>query len=289
MEVKYMNCYHEIIETDSIIPAKIYIGKAQDDNCRYPMHWHSNLEFDLVLKGAIKGKINGNLVYVHEGEFFFVNSGDLHETDTLDNKRVSAITILLSFDLLKKYCKGADTYYFDFDENEQAKEKVKNLIIECAEIYKEQGEFYELEISVTLRKICSVLLKECRKKREDVNLSSYEQRNIINIKKAIAYMEYNYTDEISLKSIAAIMGMAPTYFSRIIKKATNETFYSYLTKIRLYHAYMELMNSDASITEIALNNGFLNVKSFIEAFKRVYKITPEKYRKHTIKHGKDNN
>lgn len=274
-----MDCYHEIIETDSRIPAKIYIGKAQDSNCRYPMHWHSNLEFDLVLKGAIKGKINGNLVYVHEGEFLFVNSGDLHETDTFDNNQVSAITILLSYALLKKYCKEADNYYFDLDGNEQAKEKVKNLIIECAEIYKEQSEFYELDISITLRKICSVLLKDCSKKRKDVNLSSYEQQNIIKIKKAIAYMENNYADEISLKSVTAVMGMAPTYFSRIIKKATNETFYSYLTRIRLYHAYMELMNSDASITEIALNNGFLNVKSFIEAFKQVYKITPEKYRK----------
>ncbi|WP_315673068.1 AraC family transcriptional regulator [Clostridium sp. 19966] len=228
-----------------------------------------------------------NLYMSMKMNFFFVNSEDLHETDAADNNRVCAITILLSYDLLKKYCKDADNYYFDFTESEQAQKKVKNLILECAKVYEGQSEFYELEISIILRKICSVLLKECKKKRKDSNLNSYAQKNIINTKKAIAYMENNYADEISLKSIAGEMGMAPTYFSRFIKKATNETFYSYLTKIRLYHAYTELINSDASITEIALNNGFLNVKSFIEAFKRVYKLTPEKYRKYHKSLGND--
>lgn len=274
-----MNYYQERIETDSIIPAKIYIGKSQGDNCHYPLHWHDNLEFDLVLKGTIRGKINGKQINVSEGEVFFVNSGDLHETDAVDKNEMSAITILLSYDLLKEYCPDADTYCFNFSENAAAKEKVKNLIMECAEMYRKQDEFFELGISIALRQICSVLLKECRMKRYDANYSRYEQKSIANIKKAISYMEKNYADEISLKRAAADIGMAPTYFSRFIKKNTDETFYGYLTKIRLYHAYMEIINSDASITEIALNNGFLNVKSFIVSFKKVYKVTPAKYRK----------
>ncbi|MDF2985461.1 MAG: AraC family transcriptional regulator [Eubacterium sp.] len=281
-----MNYYQERIETDSIIPAKIYMGKSQGDNCHYPLHWHNNLEFDLVLKGAIKGKINGKQTVVSEGDFFFVNSGDLHETDAVDKNQMCAITILLSYELLKEYCPGADTCCFSFSEKEAAKEKVKNLIMECAQLYEERKEFFELEISITLRKICSVLLKECRTKRQDTNYSGYEQKSIMNIKKAIAYMEENYADEISLKSAAADMGMAPTYFSRFIKKTTDETFYGYLTKIRLFHAYMELVNSDASITEIALNNGFLNVKSFIVSFKKAYKVTPARYRKQHNDRGK---
>lgn len=273
-----MKYYQERIETDTIIPAKIYIGKSQSDNCHYPLHWHNNLEFDFVLSGTIKGKINGKQVDVTEGEFFFVNSGDLHETDADDKNRMCAITILLSYDLLKEYCPDVELYYFDFSGMEGSREKVKKLIMECANVYKNHDEFYELELSIALRKICNILLKECRKKKQDVNYNRYEQKNIANIKKAITYMEHNYKEELSLNIVAAEIGMAPTYFSRFIKKTTDETFYGYLTKIRLYHSYMELINSDSSITEIAMNNGFSNIKSFIESFKKVYRLTPEKYR-----------
>ena len=74
---------------------------------------------------------------------------------------------------------------------------------------------------------------------------------LTNIKKAISYMEKNYENDISLKDIADEIGMSPTTFSRFFKKTTGETFYCYLSKIRLYHAHKELINSDASITEIA--------------------------------------
>lgn len=39
------------------------------------------------------------------------------------------------------------------------------------------------------------------------------------------------------------------------------------------------MNLDMPITDIALNNGFANVKSFIEMFKKVYGTTPSRYKK----------
>lgn len=273
-----MNYYQEKIETDTIIPARIYIGKSKGGNCHYPLHWHNNLEFDLVLEGTIKGRINRKQVEVCVGEFLFVNSGELHETDANDRNQMSSITILLSYNLLKEYCRDIDLYYFDFEKNKDAQNKVKNLILECADLYEKKEEFYELEISIVLRKICCILLKECKKKKQNISYLRYEQKSLINTKKAIYYMEKNYMYDISLKNIADEIGMSSTYFSRFFKRTVGETFYCYLNKIRLYYAHKELMNSDASITEIALNNGFLNVKSFIEAFKKVYKITPGRYK-----------
>ena len=273
-----MKFYQEKIEMDTIIPAKIYIGNTKGENCHYPLHWHNNIEFDLVLSGKIRGRINGKDINVNEGDFFFVNSGDLHETEANDKNTISAITVLLSYDLLKKYCPDIDLYYFNFDEKKEAKKKIINLIIECADLYKNKKEFYELEISIILREICIILLKECRQKRNDINFSMYEEKSIVNIKRAITYMEENYDSELSLKNIADEIGMAPTYFSRFFKKTTGATFSCYLNKIRLYNAYKELINTDSSITEIALNNGFANVKSFIESFKKVYKCTPAKYK-----------
>ena len=75
------------------------------------------------------------------------------------NNEMRSITILLSYNLLKEYCPDIDSYYFDFIENEDAQSKVKNLILECADLYEKKEEFYELEISIVLRKICMYFIK----------------------------------------------------------------------------------------------------------------------------------
>ena len=54
-------------------------------------------------------------------------------------------------------------------------------------------------------------------------------------------------------------------------------FKNYLVNVRLSSAYRDLINTDYSITHIALENGFPNLKSFITAFKRTYGETPYKY------------
>ncbi len=274
-----MNYYQEKIETNSLIPAKIYFGYGSDETSHYPLHWHSNLEFDLVISGMIRGVINGIHVDVYPGEFFFVNSGELHETSSDDISKLNTVTILLSNDLLREYCKDIDSYYFDFSGREKAKQKVKRLIIECAYLYEQKEDFYELEISIVLRKICSILLNECKKEKQEKGYYRYEQKNMKNIKKAIGFMEKNFSSSFSLDDIASEIGMSPNYFSRFFKKNTGETFYSYLNKIRLYYAHRELLNSDRSVTEIAYDNGFANVKSFIEVFKRAYNTTPSRYKK----------
>ena len=94
-------------------------------------------------------------------------------------------------------------------------------------------------------------------------------------------MEENYAEGVTLNDVAKAVGLTPTYFSRLFKSASSDTYYSFLTKLRLFHAHMNVIDSDMPITEIALQNGFPNAKSFIEAFKRVYQATPMMYRKKT--------
>lgn len=78
------------------------------------------------------------------------------------------------------------------------------------------------------------------------------------------------------------MNMAPTYFARKFKQYTSYTFYNFLMQYRVHQAQQDLLLSDDSVTEIAYNNGFPNVKSFIEQFKKTYQTTPKQYRKDKI-------
>ena len=61
----------------------------------------------------------------------------------------------------------------------------------------------------------------------------------------------------------------------------DTTFKKYLTSIRVHHAYQDLMNTDLSILQIALDNGFSDARAFSSAFYSYYGETPLKYRKNS--------
>lgn len=273
-----MEFYHEQVETEQGIPARISYGGSGRDKLRYPLHWHHNLEFDLVLEGCIQGKIGGVPVEVHEGEIFFVNSGELHETDASGCSKLLSVTVLLSDQLLREYCPELDSYYFKIEQGSRPQRKLAELIQTCAQVHQARGEFCELELGILLRRICLILLRECRVKKEK-GKNAEKNEAVGRIKKLIAYLEDNYESEITIQQMGELMGMTPTYFSRFFRKSTGQTFHAYLMGIRAEQARQRLTQSDATVTEIAYSCGFPNVKSFIETFKKEYGMTPARYRR----------
>ena len=64
----------------------------------------------------------------------------------------------------------------------------------------------------------------------------------------------------------------------------------YLARVRAENANRELLSSDRTITEIALDNGFPNVKAYINKCKSIYGMTPVEYKKtHGYQKNRDNN
>ena len=92
-------------------------------------------------------------------------------------------------------------------------------------------------------------------------------------------LEQLYDDELSLTILANHFHFSEVYLSRMFKEKTGITLLSYINKIRLNHAYNDLMNTSLTINEIALNHGFKNVKAFNKIFKEYYHDIPSKYRK----------
>ncbi len=274
-----MEYYREEIETDALVPARIFYGGGSADKLRYPLHWHQNLEFDLVLSGSICGRISGQATKANPGEIFFVNSGDLHETDGGQEGPLRSITVLLSDELLREYCPQFSELYFEIEKGSSQEKRLAELIRNCATVYEEKQPYYELELSVLLRQICLLLLKECGRKKSVHDPAALTYKSTKRVKKAITYMEENFENRISVEDMGRVMGMTPSYFSRFFRNSTGQTFHAYLTHIRLIYARRILLEQEETITDIAMNCGFPNVKAFIDAFHREYGTTPAKYKK----------
>jgi AraC-like DNA-binding protein len=57
------------------------------------------------------------------------------------------------------------------------------------------------------------------------------------------------------------------------------TYREYLSRYRVEQARVELLATEKSVTEIALDNGFSDDRRFILNFKKYFDMTPLRYRK----------
>lgn len=96
---------------------------------------------------------------------------------------------------------------------------------------------------------------------------------------AARFMTEHYADPITSDDIAAAAGFSPNYLSRKFREATGFGLHEYLVFLRLRHAAQQLVDTERSITEIALQCGFSDSNYFKDAFKKKYGCTPRAYRR----------
>jgi AraC-like DNA-binding protein len=96
---------------------------------------------------------------------------------------------------------------------------------------------------------------------------------------ALEYIEENYSDsQLTLTMMGDMLGMTPSYLSKLFKDKYQLSIPDYISRTRINHAKRQLRETNCSIQEIAQDNGFLNSNSFIRVFKKQEGITPGVYR-----------
>jgi len=101
----------------------------------------------------------------------------------------------------------------------------------------------------------------------------------IAIRKAISYINDNYTNRISLQEVAQYTCLSPNYLSQLFKQETGKSFLEYMTQCRVEAAKKLLVQSNLTISEIAFKLGYDMPSYFSEVFKKSEGITPSQYRK----------
>jgi len=92
------------------------------------------------------------------------------------------------------------------------------------------------------------------------------------------YLRQHYQQDIGLTSMSETFLYTPSYINRILRLATQKTFYELLTDIRIKKAKEYLSATSYSIVRISELVGYTNVQSFIRMFKKNTGSTPGAYR-----------
>lgn len=114
--------------------------------------------------------------------------------------------------------------------------------------------------------------------REAVQVEPMEVEEA-EIQEAAQYIYHHFSEPLTLDEVAGRVHMTPTYFSRKFKRVTGIGYKEYLNHVRLKEAARLLLETDLSVTGIALACGFSDGNYFGDLFKKEKGISPRMYRK----------
>lgn len=109
------------------------------------------------------------------------------------------------------------------------------------------------------------------------SLSSAKHRELLY--RAVAYLKQAYPEKITLADAARYVGFSPAYLSRIFSQEMGETFFGYLTRLRVEQAARLLLGTKMPVGEVCSAVGFEDQSYFIKVFRRQMGATPGQYRK----------
>jgi transcriptional regulator GlxA family with amidase domain len=105
------------------------------------------------------------------------------------------------------------------------------------------------------------------------------QHNDHEILKSQAYIEQNYSTNISIDEVSGLTNTGKRNFIRRFKAATHNTPIEYLQRVRIEAAKKALEEKDWQLDEIMTRTGYEDIKTFRMIFKRMTGLSPRDYRK----------
>ncbi|MBO0454513.1 helix-turn-helix domain-containing protein [Candidatus Enterococcus murrayae] len=99
------------------------------------------------------------------------------------------------------------------------------------------------------------------------------------IQKSVDYVEEHIKEELAIEELAQVSYLSLYYFQKLFSRLVGKTVNEYIKARRVANAKPLLRSTDQRIADIAFEYGFNSHETFTKAFKEIYGVTPEAYRK----------
>ncbi|MBQ3418672.1 MAG: helix-turn-helix domain-containing protein [Erysipelotrichaceae bacterium] len=269
---------YEIIKHDKIKNIRVFINSIK---LRSP-HMHHDIELFYVLDGEGTIVIKNKKYHVTKGDSVLINAYDSHEILAAKNS-LTLIIIQFSKNLLSDLYPALNKTIFidslprDVMPKEEYQIFIKN-IIELSYTYIQADSLFELKSIHHLSIILFYLFKYLKNDQLSQEKYSKLRKQNKRIDRINSYIDEHYQEQIRLSEIAELEKISVTHLSHFITKQFGMTFNEYLTDKRLECSLRQVSNLSLSLSEIAINSGFSELKYMTKAFKKTFGLTPKEYR-----------
>lgn len=260
------------------VPIKIFNHSFDGENIFTPMHWHRSVEFNLTTAGRIWRNISGNLIEQKADDWVIVNSGEVHSDHWIDKgDHFEGITVQISKSFIDFWL--GESVQLKLPDSEEANRALVNQL-KCFRMLHKEDENYGMEAMEQLFHFLILVKAHCIDTSAPVKSTMRREIEISGIKYILSYIDEHYQEELSLNIAAEAAGYSSAHLSRMFKEHIGQNFHEYLQNVRLASCVNTLKrNPNIKLTDCAMQNGFPNTKSFIQAFKKYFGCTPSEWLK----------
>jgi len=96
--------------------------------------------------------------------------------------------------------------------------------------------------------------------------------------RAKEFIEHNFLHVVTLEGIAQACGVDAPYLCRLFARFHDESPYQFLTRLRMGHASLMLLEGDVTVKSVAASLGFKDAFHFSRVFKSVHHVPPSRFR-----------
>ena len=210
-----------------------------------------------VKKGYAKFLYKGQTFYAYEGDLIYIAQGTKYHSVWSGTPDIAWYSIDFSFQ-------------FPYDFQEFPFQIIKNY--PCT-LFDKMYETYEPSYMLSVSHFYRLLNDVYQKLKATSKTVSY-----IAIEPACTYIENNYTQSISISSLAALCHCSESGFFKLFKKSTGVTPIAYKHNMMISHALDLLSHTDLSIEEISAQVGFSSSNYFRKIFIKIIGKTPKELR-----------
>lgn len=258
-----------------------------------PIHWHNDLEINLIREGEAVFQVYQKSYRVRTGEGFLLNRNVPHSCSSPGNEHVRYSTILVRPDFLYGDF-GSDVerkcfqpflqnsaipciYLTGFDEN--GKEILQKLN-QVEEAFDRKRFCYELKIKGLLCEAFAMIFYGHR--QELTKFVPENLQELERLEKMLNYLNMHFTEVISLQDLADQVHLSREVCCRLFKKMTGKTVTGYLEEYRVNKSFSLVQSGQYSMTQITEMVGFSNPSRFASAFRKRFGCNPGEY--NSVKH-----
>ncbi len=254
------------------------------DQLHIKNHYHNTYELIFITEGRAGIKINSKNYEAGPGSLIFLNHLESHEVEALQSpyKRYYLLikpqffqTVAEDRRLGSIFKNRPDSFRHVLSLKDDERGAIASLFMQIKQELDSDLEF-KTDGAASLVKLLLIRLYRTHPQSFPSTDATRSTNVVHQIQK---YIDENYLEPITLKTVSEVFFIDMYYLSRLFKKICGFSFKEYLILQRLSAAKELLVNGDKSITQVCSDSGFCNVNHFIRIFKQNEGTSPCQYRK----------
>lgn len=262
----------------------------------YPSHWHEYYEIFFVLRGKVNIVIDGDSFQAGEGDIVLLDPGRIHSFPSSDpQSSVRIFQFAQSFFAKEDHMLALVDYRAVFiqkpilrasscsETNDADHLLYKNISAFLGLLFDEykkkhkgwqiaiKGELYRMFLTY-VRSVTGTIDEPTKMLFSVVSEERFE-RVILLINQHFHHADFD------LNQAAREAALSRFHFTRFFKQRTGQSFYVFLSSVRVNHAQEMLLKTELPVIDVARNCGFSSLSTFFRVFKTGTGYTPSQYRK----------